>query len=315
MLKILKLAGSVIFLCLFLAVVTMLELPSLPVSILASLLAAFLIYRSNFIPRKQGLIAVGMVLCVWIIAFEYVPPGQLTSEKKLNGVPLQEIAGKYYLGDGLGLNWYLDISPAGRFCFLWRGCLGIYDRKKGWIEATNDSLIFHPNLNFLKMIRGTRSASMEMIPVRWGDRVYLIQKEKMVEFCSEINLGMEPRRDMHGQYYLREKDLGDPPEGRPQLPSQWRKYILDAPVRGHVVQLVDSRKGLINVGSRSGLLPGMILYANDTGSMSSGMVIIRSVVENSSLVEYLYEKKRLVVGQGITTAFFDPLMSSGEGNK
>ena len=167
MLRVLKGAGFVVLSFLLLLIVLMLELPFLPIIIL-SLMVAFLIYRSKRIPTKQGLIAVGVVLGAWIWTFEYVPPGQVDRDMRANDVQFQEVVGKYSMGDGLGLNWDMEISSSGRFYLFWRGCLGIYGRSKGWIGAANGSFILHPNLDLWKVIRGIRVASEELIPVRWG---------------------------------------------------------------------------------------------------------------------------------------------------
>jgi hypothetical protein len=42
-----------------------------------------------------------------------------------------ELPGQYYLGDGLGVNCSLELHPDHRFRFVWRGCLGMYDRNQG----------------------------------------------------------------------------------------------------------------------------------------------------------------------------------------
>lgn len=255
-----------------------------------------------------------MVLGAWIWTFEYVPPGQVDRDMRANDVQFQEVVGKYSMGDGLGLNWDMEISSSGRFYLFWRGCLGIYGRSKGWIGAANGSFILHPNLDLWKVIRGIRVASEELIPVRWGERIYLIRKEKMVEFCSYINLGWEPRNKVYGHYYLRREDWKKPSKGRPHVPAPWSDYVLDKAVMGRLVELAGDRQGVVDVGRTSGLLPGMVMYAEDFGNAKPSMITVLSIEESRSLVECRWEDCTFAVGQGISTAFGDPQLSPNQQN-
>src|SRR4051812_44249821 len=62
-------------------------------------------------------------------------PGALT---------LGQVAGKYYQGDGLGLNCSLAIKPEGAFSFEWRGCLGLYEQGSGGAKLAGGHLILSP---------------------------------------------------------------------------------------------------------------------------------------------------------------------------
>ena len=48
-----------------------------------------------------------------------------------SGLAESRLTGKYYLGDGLGVNKYLSLSSDGTFHFRWQGCLGTYDENEG----------------------------------------------------------------------------------------------------------------------------------------------------------------------------------------
>src|SRR4051794_38646044 len=57
---------------------------------------------------------------------------------------LGQIAGKYYQGNGLGVNCYLTIKPEGVFSFEWRGCLGLYEQGSGGAKLAGGHLILSP---------------------------------------------------------------------------------------------------------------------------------------------------------------------------
>ncbi len=59
----------------------------------------------------------------------------------------------------------------------------------------------------------------DYLPIRWGDRRYIIPANAAIEFCDDIREGWEPRDDMIGHYYLSEGDL--------EKPTRWSPILLD----------------------------------------------------------------------------------------
>ncbi len=56
----------------------------------------------------------------------------------------------------------------------------------------------------------------ELVPVRWGQRRYLINAEMVAGFCDSIKQGWEPRDSViGGPYYLRKGDWDRYAIGRP----------------------------------------------------------------------------------------------------
>jgi hypothetical protein len=45
-----------------------------------------------------------------------------------------------------------------------------------------------------------------LLPMRWGERLYLIRAGKVEAFCTSISSGVEPRKTAVGDQFLR---LGD----------------------------------------------------------------------------------------------------------
>ena len=101
-------------------------------------------------------------------------------------------AGAYYAGDGLGMNVRLLVSPAAGVSATWHGCLGLYGSNEGLIQPQPDgSLKFAFNKPNENRFGGFPDA---VLPVRWGERRYLIGNDQIDEFVSAINFGSEPRR-------------------------------------------------------------------------------------------------------------------------
>lgn len=108
-----------------------------------------------------------------------------------------------------------------------------------------------------------------LLPVKWGERIYLLDKDDLQNFANAINLGLEPRTEMRsepyfGSFFLRESDLAKSVSGKPSLPAEWQSFILTKPITAKIVALEDQDKtkvATINKGSRDGLKVGMKLLA------------------------------------------------------
>lgn len=175
-------------------------------------------------------------------------------------------AGHYFMGDGLGLNIDLTLAPDSGFVYEWRGCLGLYDRNWGKVTRTDKGLELAFELPNAKS--GIRLPST-LVPVRWGKRVYLVSADDIVDFCNEVNAGDEPRAEPHGSVLLRvEKEL-PPAEGRPEVPAEFRPWLLDRPIRAALAapqEWKDEGKGrwglrvTLGAGTADGVRKGMAFH-------------------------------------------------------
>ena len=110
-----------------------------------------------------------------------------------------------------------------------------------------------------------------LLPVKWGERIYLIDEDDLKDFSNAINLGLEPRNELrsepyYGQFYLRESDLSKSASGKPSLPTEWQSFILSKPVTAKIVAVEPQGKtkiATINRGSRDGLKVGMKLLVKE----------------------------------------------------
>ena len=157
-----------------------------------------------------------------------VPAESLSHPEARHNTTLAAVAGSYYYGDGLGMNFSLVVKPEGRFSFIWRGCLGVYGKNEGGAKVVNDHLILTPEQP--NESRGIRRIPTDLVPVRWGERFYLVPKEAGKGFCYEVNKDREPRSNPHGDYYLREGDWGKKVTGLPNVPKEWESLLQQKPI-------------------------------------------------------------------------------------
>ena len=196
-------------------------------------------------------------------------------------VDLSEIAGTYYQGDGLGVNWTLTVDSQGRFSFTWDACMGRVDDNFGDAEIDDGVLLLHPQkpLEHGKL----RRLPVRLLPVRWAERLYLVDDESMPLFAEYINRAKEPRSHAQGMFFLRQEDWRTKSSGYPNLPSRWERFLLPRPVNARIVKLANDHLAEIDKGSADGLQVGMFLTAVAENEWIR--VTVRSVNKDSSVVE------------------------------
>lgn len=193
-------------------------------------------------------------------------------------------AGRYYRGDGTGVNVNVDLAPEAGFVFTLSGCLGVYDRNFGTVSEKVDRLAL--TFAFPDREDGPRLLAPVLVPVTWGERHYLVATREMRAFVNQVNSGGEPRLGVHGGFLLRLGDEARPVEGAPRLPAEFAKLLLDEPITGTILQVLESRveapdplgyrisELLVDRGGRHGIWQGMALYIDGAGFGSAQGTVI-----------------------------------------
>lgn len=153
-----------------------------------------------------------------------------------DGTPLLSLAtlaGEYSYSDGFS-GERLKIDSDGRFKLTYHMCTGeshAYGRAKlvGGHVILRTSLVsraFFPD------------APGELIPIHWGERLYLVPKERGRNFCDYVNIeGPEPGWPSN-TFFARSGDGKRPAAGIPRVPKEWESMLLPAPINGKVVEVI-----------------------------------------------------------------------------
>jgi hypothetical protein len=56
---------------------------------------------------------------------------------------------------------------------------------------------------------------------------------------------------------------GETPTGLPEVPTEWRQYLLERPVVATVKKVKKNTDIILDVGEEAGLKPGMFVYGRD----------------------------------------------------
>lgn len=198
-------------------------------------------------------------------------------------------AGLYYDGDGLGRNLVVRVTPQGGFIFTWTGCMGLYDLNYGPVEYRGGrvSMTFE-----LPNDPGRFGGPSSLLHVRWGERNYLLADEDLKPFVNAVNSGREPQKDCIpscGSFFLRRGDDQKPVSGEPDLPAEYRRLLLDHPMVGRVVRVLDSEFEVdpdrsyawrmtrveIDLGRDNGVWEGMEFHADPNAYAGGGFEVVR----------------------------------------
>jgi hypothetical protein len=142
-------------------------------------------------------------------------------------------AGDYYSGDGLGANVSLSLAPRSGVAATWQGCLGTYAANQGSVipQADGSLLLKYEQPNDPNGI----GFADHVMPVAWGERMYMVAETELPAFVSAINLGNEPREGAQGSFLMRKGDEQHKVYGLPALPPAQQSLIREVPLEVGVV--------------------------------------------------------------------------------
>jgi hypothetical protein len=134
-----------------------------------------------------------------------------------------EFAGRYYMGDGLGMNCSFAIEPDLSFHISWSNDTGHKVNYNGSISFANGQFILTP---IAEVASPAFCYNRTFIPINWGERKYLLPNDGdevsnyiTSTFCKRVKNGDEPRVNIYGFSYLRTTDITSRVTGFPRRPD------------------------------------------------------------------------------------------------
>lgn len=207
----------------------------------------------------------------------------------------------------IGFHRSLKLKADHTFSFDWSGCLGENGHTVGKSSLANGRIELAP---------AARMQPKTLLPIHWGDRIYLVESDKFMEFCNEINAGNEPRDEAQGAAFLRSGDEKKDVSGVPLLPSPWNDFILQKPLQGKIIRVI-GQAAEVNLGAADGLKPGMALSGWGKTGADVTLLRVKSTTKDTALLEmegmeHLSADERQLLwridtGQAVTSRYESPL--------
>jgi hypothetical protein len=190
------------------------------------------------------------------------------------------LTGEYLVGTGL-YGTDLKLLPGRRFEFSsYCDVVGAPNKShRGRYQLKGRVHTLFPD-DSISADEGWERLATRLLVVTWGARKYLVplepsKRDYILGFCNSVNLGAEPRHYAPcGAHYLRVGDDAKPAHGAPDLPPEWKSYLLKSPVEAKIVRLISEHVAEINAGKGSGLKPGMALVDKKTRPYGSQFSVL-----------------------------------------
>lgn len=199
-------------------------------------------------------------------------------------------AGEYYSGDGTGENVSLSLAPRSGVAATWEGCLGTYAANKGRVmpQADGSLLLNYEQPNDPEGI----GFADHVVPVAWGERMYMVSEKELPAFASAVNSGDEPRKSAQGSFLMRRGDEQRKAYGLPVMPAPQRSLIRDAPLEvgvisasrlrnKHADDFVCRYRLKLDHGANDGLAAGMQLRT--TGASAGNRITLEQTTPTRSV--------------------------------
>jgi hypothetical protein len=186
--------------------------------------------------------------------------GDSQNEAHKSENPLAGLAGEYFFSNGFESE-NLELSSKGRFKLEYRNCTGGY-QISGNAKFVDGHLALTTDLVYRMFFD---AAPSDFIPIRWGERLYLVPRWEGAVFCNHINLG-SPTGYPASTFYIRSGDEKKKVRGLPDVPKEWKPMLLARPLNGKVVEVMKPRRARVNFGHSSGAWKGMMLRVDCEGS-------------------------------------------------
>lgn len=170
---------------------------------------------------------------------------------------------------------------------------------------------------FAKNNSSSKLISGIYVPVRWGERMYLI--DSLRHFCTAVNLGLEPLdkelkvvlmftgNNNLAYNYLRKGDENKTANGLPEVSEEYKSYLLAKPLVGKILEIKredNTTMAQINLGRRDGIKEKMRLISNQkTNNTLLPNLIVETVEEDTAWIRVSSYYK---VGDEVFTRYQGP---------
>jgi hypothetical protein len=134
----------------------------------------------------------------------------------------------------------------------------------------------------------------DMYIVRWGERTYLLEPDRLPLFAAAVNFGIEPRQGIMNRnyltthFFLRFGDMDKAVVGKPELPEPWSSFVNASPIKAAVTKVESQDKQrvyTVNKGTADGVKVGMYFVGENTEPDYDNLLLVILTEEGSATLK------------------------------
>jgi hypothetical protein len=235
-------------------------------------------------------------------------------------------AGEYYRGDGMGANVSIVLAPDHGFASIWTGCMGVYGQSFGSVTQQGGRLLLNHEMPNQPGVFG--NFPNVLVPVRHGERLYLVGEEQIPEFVRAVDAGAEPCEDYCPELFLRDSDRFLTSTRIPDLPSETGINMRDFALFARVITVIEpdldavdgefrwrKAKVELDVGRDGGVEEGMEFYSSTAGWITDTIRVVKVKDRSALATVSAYAMTPIPVGSGtcVSTYFDDAIEKRVDG--
>jgi len=257
--------------------------------------------------------------------FEYDPLAvefarrQAEIKAELDGGTAADWAGEYYLGDGMSANVAIVMAPDHGFASIWMGCAGVYGRSFGSVTQQGDRLLLNHEVPNQPGVFG--NFPNVLVPVRHGERLYLVGEEQAVQFVNAVDKGSDPCEDSCPEVFLR-LNASYQTSGIPDVPSLTHMNQLELALFARVIRVIEPDLGAVDgafrwrkakieldAGQDDGVFEGLEFYSSTAGWITDTITVDKAGDTSAVATVSAYDMLPIPIGSGTcVSTYFDDVI-------
>lgn len=221
---------------------------------------------------------------------------------KSTGLPDSLLAGRYYQGDGLGVNHVLILGTDHRLTFEGHTDVGASEKNQGKWEYDGEVLLLR--LDRKSDAHHWTGTSTRFVPICWGDAVTLVEEAATPGFLSIKKQDPAALDSTHSLDYwkLKESSFESIPRNGPiQYPPKYADFVANGPVFATIKAVKPGGTVYISTTTPKRMRVGMLFTTADWSGVDVEITKVDSLGAVGKVCYFVNSTRPLKLGDKHTT--------------
>jgi hypothetical protein len=213
-----------------------------------------------------------------------------------------KLRGSYRRGDYRLGTCELKLESEHRFRFTRDRGERLPEQNRGSWRIDGDTLTLSPEL---PVNQGDEMLNSRFLPIKWGNRLYLVKEQEMPAFCAQSGrhrTQMNRVDSLSPDYIKRYRKKNPPPlRGEPSIPERYKHFYEEGPIEAEVIDAEKKSLVVLNKGSRDRLEAEMLMVLSDGRDPELQIVFVADHTSTARALYWPFASRHVRVGDRFTT--------------